>query len=301
MHFTTAYLSAMLAAYAAATPVASPIDSVTLLPRAPPEGKILIGYRSCSKAEAKSTNKIGSIYWNDKMYAHYKASGQYGVGKSLADRAGEWESFQDGAPWYCYVLADEEAFKAQPKAYLEEPEDGVKWTEARAVEAIQAIEGMENEDPDEVLRFGGCGHYLLPSGKSSEGGPLGLETKCFDSLEAMKEAMEEEGLGDAPIVRFHDFEISGTASFKRGLELEARGKKDTTANIKVVPGKAGGKKVKSDKSGDETGDETDATDATDKVGGKKVKTDKSGVKTGDKKDKTQVKTGGNKPRVCKMK
>ncbi|KAH8591398.1 hypothetical protein B0O99DRAFT_598253 [Bisporella sp. PMI_857] len=64
-------------------------------------------------------------------------AGQFGVGKSLTDRAGEWPSLQPGAPWYCYVLADTAAFTAAKKVELPVPAGG--WTEANTAEAIKAI------------------------------------------------------------------------------------------------------------------------------------------------------------------
>jgi hypothetical protein len=65
--------------------------------------KIILTYFRFKK-EGRSINSIGWLYWDEeKMPAGSTASGQYGVGKSLAHAAGEWASLQPGVA-YCEFL-----------------------------------------------------------------------------------------------------------------------------------------------------------------------------------------------------
>jgi len=285
MFFSTNILTALLVACASAAPDDSPMLE-----------KMLIGYRTVSdvcqnallifhssilgifrinkriltllhfKKEARSITGIGWLYWDEKkMPAGSTVSGQFGVGKSLADRAGTWPSLQPGAMWReccsssscalddrltpntdCYVTADPVAFAAAKKVHLPNPKG--EWSEENTVEAIKAIPSAASWDANEVLRFGLCDpvnellipkHMLGQPTKKGGPGPLGLATHCYKSVKVLKEIMKGEGYGEAPAVDFTKFSLTAA---KRGLELEARGRKTKGLSATL---KKGGHSVRS--------------------------------------------------------
>lgn len=218
------------------------------------------------KKEARSITGIGWLYWDEKkMPAGSTLSGQFGVGKSLADRAGTWPSLQPSAMWReccsssfcalndrltpntdCYVTADPVAFAAAKKVHLPNPK--VNWSEENTVEAIKAIPSAASWDANEVLRFGWCNpvnELLIPKQmlgqptKKGGPGPLGLETHCYKSVKILQLEMKKRNYGEAPAVDFASFSLT---SAKRGLELVARGRK-----FKGLPAafKKGGHSVRS--------------------------------------------------------
>jgi len=114
---------------------------------------------------------------------------------------------------------------------VELPVPADDWTEANTAKTINAIPSAASWDTTRVLRFSLCGnvnkllipeHMLGYSTKVGGSGPLGLTTHCYSSLNNMQNATKKATYGEGPAVNFATF--SPTAA-KRGLELEARGRK----------------------------------------------------------------------------
>lgn len=154
--------------------------------------RVLVGFRTVCRQEAEAINSLGCVYW-DPDHPSAKWDGQLGIGKSHSNVAGLWSGPITGnaEDWFCYTTADESRIKKATKIWInpiEQPAKGQLSYPYNEAMIQSVLKGAGAKKPEMALRLGRIddGEELLipaaalPGPSDSKGGPLKLETWCFD-------------------------------------------------------------------------------------------------------------------------
>ncbi|KAI1840297.1 hypothetical protein JX265_009350 [Neoarthrinium moseri] len=131
-------VSKVIALAMVSTSLASPLD---LQPRG---DRIVIGYRTVSKAEADSIRKAKTIVYDSKLSSGGKQNGE---GVYLTSELGQWPpSHLDDE--FCRVTADKDKVEKAKKAWIKQD---VEWNEDAVAKAIKDLE--DDWKAKQVLRL----------------------------------------------------------------------------------------------------------------------------------------------------